>query len=251
MIAKITIFFPFCARPARLFAADPRIFNQCKEKNDLWICTDAGMNIVTSYYDYEEKREIALRNNVMMLIRSGNYRRAIAEVETFRNQKIFPDWMGPRPLSLSSMFDVIQIIWTDTPKCLYGLSKEYLEEAKTLISYDMLRGSNEIRKNENTKTNVDGLSIGKAMQILMFYSTEKKQLLYHRSLKFIKNVSIDYPGDMDNLCPACRKMVGKVYPINNVPTIPYEGCQNIDPCFLTYNFSGDYEPKSKKFLGLF
>jgi hypothetical protein len=126
-----------------------------------------------------------------------------------------------------------------------------LEEAKTLISYDMLRGSNEIRKNEKRPTNVDGLSIGKAMQILMFYSTEKKQLLYHRSLKFIKNVSIEYPGEMDNLCPACKKIIGKVYPINNVPAIPYEGCQNVAPCLLSYNFTVDYEPKHKKFLGLF
>ena len=117
------------------------------------------------------------------------------------------------------------------------LSVEYLDKARALAVYDRFRGTNCIRKYEEEPTNVEGLSLGKAVQVFAAYASAKVYLKEIRGVCIYGGVKI-MPISKDlEVCPECQKLVGKTYSFNkNIPVIPNEKCINPAPapCSLTY-----------------
>ncbi len=211
---------------ARLLEADPNFIDRCKNKNGLWICSSTGLEIVNAYYSEEKQREEYLKEKVFSLIRSREYKTAALEVEIYRNRKVFTDWMGAGHLSLAGEADKIKTICENIPNGLNRLDEFSLEKARLLVSYDMLRGTNEIRKFQSEPTNVPELSIGTAMTILMNYACFREDLKEWKKSKVVTGVQIIGDG----LCPECQKICGIYTWKDQIPEIPNPKCQNSDPC---------------------
>lgn len=229
----------------QLVAYDPDFVRLCNV-SEMWICTEEGRKIVTSYYDQKQQCEDALREFVFQCVKEKELAKAASAVEAYRNQQLFSDWFdtsGERhSLSLTQETEVAKTVISETPYALRNLSPEYLDKARALVVYDLFRGTNCIRKFEGESTNVEGLSLGKAMHVFEIYANGKKDLKNYKKIASIKGVKImTFPKGGD-VCPECQKLAGKVYSINQkIPVIPNEKCVNTAPCPLSYLAVFNYE----------
>ena len=227
---------------ARILESDPNFVNKCEKKDGLWICTPDGEKIVTAYYEEVQKKELFLRNKVFALLHAGRIKESITAVETYRNNLIFSDWLSmdlsgaitSSKLSLAREYDRIKIVLSETPKHLRNISPQYLEKARLLTSFDMLRGTNNIRKYLNTPTNIEGVSVGSVMWTLMLYASGKVNIADMKKHGFVKSVQIQPLHPEENLCAECKKIAGKTYTLDKVPVLPNEKCLNPSPCRLDY-----------------
>ena len=218
---------------------DPDFVKLCNAKSEMWICTEEGRKIVKSYYDQKKQCEVELQEFVFRCVKEKELPKAASAVEAYRNQQLFSDWFDisdeRNPLRLNRELEESEIICSEIPFALKKLSAEYLDKARALAVYDRFRGTNCIRKYGEEPTNVEGLSLGKAVQVFAAYASAKVYLKEIRGGCIYGGVKI-MPISKDlEVCPECQKLVGKIYSFNkNIPVIPNEKCINPAPCTLTY-----------------
>ena len=61
------------------------------------------------------------------------------------------------------------------------------------------------------------------------HATFWRDLIKIRSLRSVEYVQVQTCGD-DYVCPACKLLASELYRVNEVPDLPYEGCQSEGGC---------------------
>lgn len=203
---------------ARLIEADPTGAAEIAAKLNLIHCSELGRDIAERYLAEREKERIRVWQQVRELLKAREFVQASKLVADYEARQVFPrglniDWRDHDP---SRDVAILKAIFATRPRGLGPISDKALEEFRMYAALDYLWGTNEYSQT------IDAVS----MILSSAQATVNMADLGDSGARFIE---IRTAND-DLVCPACRALEGRRFPIDEAPSLPYERCTSEFGC---------------------
>lgn len=225
----------------RLIENDAQGMSDTTKGLAVYRCTAEGMKLVESYREREQARREAAEQQVLSLLSGGEYKEAVRAVAGFEATQVFARGIGIDWKNYDGASDVesLKLIFTMTPAILKGIDESQLIHLRRGAAMMHLWGAGTAKQwlplGFETGTRLYGDA---ACRMLVFHASHIRNMKAFRETG-VRTVEVSGAGD-DGCCPACQKINGRVYRLDNVPDLPYAKCTSEDGCRCTL-LAKDYE----------
>jgi hypothetical protein len=198
---------------------------------DLVECSNDAKAIAEQFVSEEKgEREVAEKKSLEYL-RLGDFRSASLAVSDFEAKQASPrglgiDWTKP---NTEGNVQLLEAIFESRPKILAGLPETDWQPLRIGAAMMHLWGTNKASK----WLPVDFVGISKfdhdtAARMILF-SVQHLSSIESWSKMASEIRKVEILGSEDS-CPACKKLAGKRFSIDNIPELPYERCTHEMGC---------------------
>jgi phage FluMu protein Com len=209
----------------RLIENDEKAMTAATSDVDLYRCTPTAMNIVEDYLASEKAKWEAVEKEVLEALACGDFPAVVRAAAEFDAAQVFSHGAGMagHGRDAAAQLESLTSIFSSTPGILQGVNEERLRPLRIAAAMMFLWGTHDARawlpKGLNTGIRLDTDS---ACRMFVFYIGHLRGLKSCREAG-VKKVQILGVGD-DMSCPACRKLDGKRFRLEEVPELPYPKC---------------------------
>jgi hypothetical protein len=216
----------------RLMAADSPGMERAVAEVQLVQCTETGRQIAEQYLEAERQKRTAAEQAVVAALNERRFREASVIVSRFEASQVFARGMGIDWATHSPDRDiaVLAYIFNSRPKILAKVSDEHLQQLRLAAGAMYVWGTNRtagmVPLDFATGLVMDNDA---AARMCEFYALHRVELDEWRQTGFIKSATISVAND-GCCCPACQKLQGKRYRIDQLPELPYEKCTSEMGC---------------------
>lgn len=159
-------------------------------------------------------------------LRAHDFESAVIRILTFRgdierlNKKQFQDEIN-----------ILNDIFTKKPKILKSLDDSNINEFRILAGMAFLWQNFRVKKTWIPVGLETGIHMDTSAVARMFvrYAEHLKSLPDYRDSTVLKGVEILSPNDARS-CPICQKVSGTLFPLDQIPELPYEHCISDEGC---------------------
>ncbi len=224
----------------RIIAADQAGMEQAVSHADLLEVAPSIRPTVEGFVAAAKAEQIEAMEKSLLLLREGRLEDAVRAMARYEAGRVFPRGMGMDWSSLDTVelfADVVRIIFTEVPARLVSRIPE-----NGLLAIRLAASMRQLWGKDNVLGLMDALPQSYkrfesriAVFVYCHYAWEKRRLNRMRS-DGVKRVEIQ--GDESTSCPACRRLIGKTYPIGQVPDLQPARCSCFGPsaCYLVGNY---------------
>lgn len=209
----------------RLLTGDYQGMLQATNEIQLYRCTVAGRNLAERYVKEEKEKRTKAESDVLNLLVKRNFREAVRVVATFETAQVFSRGIGIDWSTYSGERDVkaLKVIFEKTPIILKSIRDDVLEKVRVGAAMLQLWGTNTIKPDllGDSETGIH-LDSDTAARMLIFYASHLRTIEQCRTAG-ISTIEI-LGTDDGSTCPACRRISGKKYNIDEIPEIPNAEC---------------------------
>jgi hypothetical protein len=215
----------------RLIAADPEGMAAKVAHLDYVECSPSARETAERFLAEEKTEREGADASCLEQLRLGDLSGASTTVAQFEAKQVFPrglgvDWTNPDMVGNIGLLDGI---FEARPKILAGLEESDWAPLRVAAAMMHLWGTN--RASQWLPANFVGIpkfDHDTAARMILFFAQHRANAASWRKAGLrIKKVEI--LGTADS-CPACAKLAGKRFTIDNIPELPYEKCSNEIGC---------------------
>lgn len=228
----------------RLLQVEPNYKQFLKKKSKRYTLTEKGREIVSAYFDQQDRRKNNAVQKFKKEFHGGNLLEAEKAALSYRNDKALGGGMfGDNLLPV----DRIKYLFGDIPPMIRDVEPVYLNLAREISAEDEVFGSEQIFPHEllDTKTRI-GLTLRQVSVVFL------KAMWCRSSIQKANSDGISeyfcISGQEESCCKECRNLIG-FYPLNKpIPILPNEKCLNhglcnIDGTGTTKSFEDCYKKR--------
>ncbi|MCG3180945.1 MAG: hypothetical protein BIFFINMI_03310 [Phycisphaerae bacterium] len=218
----------------RLIESDEQAMAAATSDVKLLRCTNAALPMVEAYLaDEKAKREEAERGVLDALTRR-DFAQAVRRLLAFEAAQVFPrglgmDWSNSDG---SMQLEALDVIFNSRPGILSGIPEDRIGPFRIAAGMMELWGTHSAMAwlPRGVDTGI-ALDPDTACRMLIFHASHLRNMKGYREAE-IKTVRVLGVGD-DRTCPACRKLDGKRFRLNQVPEFPCPRCTSEMGCRCT------------------
>lgn len=224
----------------RLVAADRDGMEKAVSHADLLEVAPSIRLIVEGFVAAAKAEHIGAMEQSLLLLREGRIEDAVSEMARYEARQVFPRGMGMNwtcSKIIKEFSGTVRIIFSDVPGRLSSrVSQEELPALRLATAMRYLWGQDKVlgllEALPNSYKRFDART---AVYVYIGFAHVKGHLIRMRSDGITK---VEIRGDESTSCPACRRLIGKTYPIDQMPEIPPSRCSCLGPsgCYLVGNY---------------
>lgn len=212
------------------------IIRKLTQNDDIFICSESGKPIAEEYIEAEKERKSeAISATWEQIIRNclteAVHKRTEFETQNVDLSSVHYKW---HPDRFDNNLFVLKLIFTAKPKLLKNLSTEQFTAIQKIAALSYLWGEREAKKwlpagFESYSSYPDKMV---PPRMVMFCGHNQANLEeYKENPAVIRAVAIISANDS---CENCKKFVGKVFSLSDVPELPNENCTSPKGCRCSY-----------------
>lgn len=209
---------------ARLVAADPEGIKALVDHLAILECSQEARYIVTHYVSAQKAKHQASEKQSFDQLQRRDLRAASLTVARFEAGRVFPRGVGIHWTDYDPTQDIatLKTIFEERPKIVASLAEDRWEPFRVAAGMMLLWGTNRASQwlpaeiTTGLKLNSDTVA-----RMILFHANHQIKMGEYRRSGVVKSVKI---VGSQRSCPACRKIAGKLYPLDKVPELPYPNC---------------------------
>jgi hypothetical protein len=208
----------------RLVAADPEAMRARFQGKRFYSCSVKGAILAGKWREAGERQKELTEGWCLQALKQGRFSDACMARAASGASRLEPLGIGANSANydLSSDVEVLQTIFTGQIKRQAAFDQEVMAGIRLAAAMMHLWGTNNARRWLPEGAERQEIDWTVEARMLLFYALGKRSIQAMKQAG-IKRVEILVSGNQDD-CPICRSDSGKVFPIDSVPTLPYEHC---------------------------
>lgn len=215
----------------RLIDSDEEEMTKITKDLEILKCSMEGERLAEYYLKEEKGEREKAEKEVIKFLRHSEFLNATRIVIKYESSQVFPRGLGVdwNNYSGESDVEVLQVIFGRIPGILNGINEGCLESLRLAAAMMQLWGTNRaspwLPNDLKTGIHLDG---DVAARMFVFHALHLRNIKQYKNagIKTVEILSVDDA----NICPACRKISGKKYNINNIPELPNPHCTSEIGC---------------------
>jgi hypothetical protein len=217
----------------RILQADEAGMSKLTVGIKLLTCTQTGREIAQQYLDSEKEKHLKVEKQVIGYIVKRMFKEASLAVAEYEAGQVFVRGMGVnwKHYNPNRDIQILQNIYKNKPQILNKLDDSKLDSLRLGAAMMLLWGTNKATKWIPADFET-GLSMDTDVAARMFLFNAQSIV----TLKEFKEMGIEYVevlGVLDS-CESCKEIIGKIYRISEVPTLPNPNCTHEMGCRCVY-----------------
>lgn len=209
----------------RLIGNDGQAMHEATSGLELYLCTEAGTQLVDNYLEREQARKDAAVREVLGLLMSREYSKAVHIMARFEASQVFPrgvgiDWEN---YDVESEAASLKTIFERVPGILKGIEETRLDRLRLAAAMMQLWGTNAAEDwlPDDFETGIR-LDCDSACRMFVLHAHHYRNMADYKTAR-VKTVEVSCVNDGDT-CSECRKIGGGKYHLESVPELPYAKC---------------------------
>lgn len=221
----------------RLINSDSKAMIEATKNIDLLRCSSYGAQLIEKYLEAERKKKELVESIVINNLKQKEYSAAVNTVAQYEASQVFPRGMGIDWKDYDGAADVegLNMIFTLNPAILKSMGDHKIDQIRIATAMMFLWGKNTARQwlSDDFETGIH-FDEDTACRMLLFNARHYNSIksYYEAKQAGVNILSIKVLGTSDS-CPACNKISGKKYILDEVPELPYEKCTQEKGCRCT------------------
>lgn len=222
---------------SRLTQAAPEEMASLMKQADFLVCSAEGQSLAKAYRAYRERQRVAMKQEVVVTLKDGDYRLAAQIVCQYEAVQPFPrgigiSWSGDGMANhLATEVATIMATSPGRPAILAKVPPERFAVLQEVAAMAALFGTNTTRRDfpEDFDTGMH-LAPDVAARMLIFHASAQRDLENFRraGFKFVKTMPAP------DSCPHCVALSKKRFPLAKAPDLPHPGCTHEMGCRCCY-----------------
>jgi hypothetical protein len=209
----------------RLIENDEQSMHEATKGLHMYLCTTEGIQLAEHYLEGEKAKRDAAERNVLDLLATKEFSKAVRIVAQYEASQVFPRGLGIdwKNYDVESGVESLRIIFEKVPGILKDIEENRLNKLRIAAAMMQVWGTNTAGRwlPDGFETGIR-LDSDAACRMFVFHATHLRNMEGYKEAR-VKTVEVSSVGD-GNTCAECQKISGKKFKLESVPELPYAKC---------------------------
>lgn len=215
----------------RLYSNEPNFFEEMVSQFEVYICSDAAQKIVEDYWSEKNQRTENIKVECYRRLLDGDVSSAYKMVlEHYLYYPTYGEYFTPMSdHSIAEMGTLIRA----APPVLKSVNEDLLRHLRASACMSMIWGNEFPEAWIPENLDMGGLSTIESVNQLKSCARIRNQINQYQGVQDVL-LKLKFHDNDFHSCDLCRHFTDKVFPIDEVPDYPLEGCRSFRGCGLWF-----------------